>query len=137
VAAMALGSSYIVMQHLATFLAVSEIKVQEQRLAAANLAAIEEMERHSGIPEKIAAADSSYPGRSIMVLQQNAAPAWLKDGFTGLVLDHGQVHLRAADAAKTARGSMMVVSSVPFDQKLLARIASKLGSLTLTSDFEI
>jgi sigma-B regulation protein RsbU (phosphoserine phosphatase) len=133
-AAMAMGSGYVVLQHLATFLTVSEIRGQEQRLAAANLAAIEEMQRHDGTPEQIAAMDASFPGRSILVMPQATVPSWLKPGFAGLVFDHGKMHLRAAHSLKTlktARGPAMVVSTVPFDQKLLARIANKLGSLTL------
>ena len=130
-AAMAMGSGYVVLQHLATFLTVSEIRGQAQRLAAANLAAIEEMQRHEGTPEKIAALDAAFPGRSILVIPQSTAPAWLKPGFTGLVFDHGKMHLRAAHSLATARGSAMVVSTVPFDQKMLARIANKLGSLSL------
>jgi sigma-B regulation protein RsbU (phosphoserine phosphatase) len=130
-AAMAMGSGYVVLQHLATFLTVSEIRGLGQRLAAANLAAIEEMQRHDGTPAQIAAMDASFPGRSILVMPQAAAPSWLKPGFTGLVFDHGKMHLRAAHSLKTARGPAMVVSTVPFNQRLLARIANKLGSLTL------
>lgn len=130
-AAMAMGSGYVVLQHLATFLTVSEIRGQAQRLAVANLAAIEEMQRHEGTPERIAAQDAAFPGRAILVIPQSTAPAWLKPGFTGLVFDHGKIHLRAAHSLATARGSAMVVSTVPFDEKQLARIANKLGSLTL------
>lgn len=130
-AAMAMGSGYVVLQHLATFLTVSEIRGQEQRLAAANLAAIEELERHAGTPEQIAAMDASFPGRSILVMPKAKVPSWLKPGFSGLVFDHGKIHLRAANTLTTSHGSAMVVSSVPFDQKLLVRIANKLGALTL------
>jgi sigma-B regulation protein RsbU (phosphoserine phosphatase) len=136
--AMAAGSGYLVMGDLATFIAVSEIKEQEQRLGAANAAAVEEITRHSSTPEKIASGDLSFPGRSIYVAPAASLPNWLKDGFTGLVSEHGRIYLRAANSMPTARGPAMVVSTVPFDQKLLARIASKLGSLTLSSaDFEL
>ncbi|HEU4414297.1 MAG TPA: SpoIIE family protein phosphatase, partial [Candidatus Angelobacter sp.] len=58
--------------------------------------------------------------------------------FSGMVSDHGKIYLRAANSISTSHGPGMVVSSVPFDQKLLARIASKLGSLTLSSvDFDL
>ena len=105
---MALGSGYLVLQHLATFLTVSEIRGQEQRLTAANLAAIEEMQRHAGTPAQIAAMDASFPGRRILVLQQAAIPSWLKTGFSGLVFDHGEICLRAANALETAHGTAMV-----------------------------
>jgi phosphoserine phosphatase RsbU/P len=136
VAAMAIGTAYVAVEHLATFVAVSEIHAQEQSLAAANAAAVEEIERHSSSPEQIAARDLLFPGQSITVVPQSAAPAWMKDGFAGLVTDRDHVYLRAAHSAKV-KGPVMVISSVPFDHKILARVAAKLGSLTITwTDFE-
>ena len=133
-AVMAVSLGYVAVEHLATFVAVSEIRAQEQSLAAANAAAVEEMERHNGSPEQIAARNPSFPGESITL---GGAPDWLKDGFAGLVTDHGGVYLRAAHLAKI-KEPVMVISSVPFDQKVLAKVAtsSKLGSLTMTSHFE-
>jgi sigma-B regulation protein RsbU (phosphoserine phosphatase) len=133
-AAMAIGLGYVAVEHLATFVAVSEIRTQEQRLAAANAAAVEEMERHNGSPEQLAARDPSFPGQSITL---GGAPDWLKDGFAGLVTDHGRLYLRAAHLARM-KEPVMVVSSVPFDRKILAKVAvsSKLGSLTMTEHFE-
>jgi sigma-B regulation protein RsbU (phosphoserine phosphatase) len=119
-------------EHLATFVAVSEIQGQAQRLSAANDSAVEEIERHSGTPEQIAARETAFPGQSIAMLSASAAPAWLKSGFAGLVTEQGHAYLRAAHTAKTARGPAVVVSSVPFDQKMLARVAGKLGSLSVT-----
>ena len=130
-AAMALGSGYLVLQHLATFLTVSEIRGQEQRLTAANLAAIEEMQRHAGTPGQIAAMDASFPGRRILVMPQGTTPQWLKPGFSGLVFDRGEICLRAANSLETAHGPAIVVSTVPFNQRLLGSVASKLGALTL------
>ena len=136
--AMALGSGYLVLGDLATFIAVSEIKGQEQRLGAANAAAVEEITRHGNTAEKVAANDPSFPGRTVTFEAVSSLPSWLKDGFSGMVSDHGKIYLRAANSVPTSHGVAMVVSSVPFDQKLLARIASKLGSLTLSSvDFEL
>jgi sigma-B regulation protein RsbU (phosphoserine phosphatase) len=135
-AAMAIGSGYVAMEHLATFVAVSEIRAQEQNLAATNAAAVEELERHSGSPEQIAARDQAFPGQSITVVPQSTAPAWLKDGFASLVSDRGHLYLRAAHSARL-KEPVMVISSVPFDQKILAKVAAKLGSLTITwADFD-
>ncbi len=132
-AVMAFGSGYVLAQHLATFLAVSEVRVQEQRLASANLAAIEEMERHKADPEKISAERVPFAGRTVTVLKPGEAPAWLKNGFSGLVYDNDKFYLRAVNSIPTPRGPALVVSSVPFDTKLLALVANKLGSLTLSS----
>jgi len=129
-AAMALGSGYLVVQHLATFLTVSEIRGQEDRLTAANLAAIEEIQRHAGTPGQIATADSYFAGRKIVVMPASAIPAWLKSGFSGLVFDHGETSLRAANSLDTTHGRAMVVSSVPFNQQFLSRIANKVGALS-------
>jgi sigma-B regulation protein RsbU (phosphoserine phosphatase) len=131
--AIALLSGYLVLGDLAIFSAVSEIKVEANRLGAANAAAEEEITRHSSTPEKIAAADTSFPGRSIAVLPKSALPGWVRDGFAGLVSEKGHIYLRAANRHQDSQGPSMVVSSVLFDQKFLGRIASKVGSLTLYS----
>jgi sigma-B regulation protein RsbU (phosphoserine phosphatase) len=131
--ALAVGSGYLVLGDLATFIAVSEIKVQESHLGAANAIAAEEITRHRNTPEKIADSDASFPARSITITPMSTLPVWVKDGFTGLVSDQGRIYLRAANSIPGSKGPAMVVSSVPFDQKLLTRIASRLGSLTLSS----
>lgn len=131
-AAMVLGFAYIGVEHLATFIAISEIHGQEQRLAAANAAAVEEIERHKGTPEQIAARDLTFPGRSLTIISPSDAPDWLKSGFAGLVTEQGRAYLRAAHTATTTQGTRFVISTVPFDQKMLGRITTKLGALTVT-----
>ena len=131
--AIALLSGYLVLGDLAIFSAVSEIKAEASRLGASNAAAEEEITRHSTTPEKIAASDMSFPGRSIAVLPKSSLPGWVRDGFTGLVSEKGHIYLRAANSHRDSQAQTMVVSSVLLDQKFLARIASKVGSLTLYS----
>jgi phosphoserine phosphatase RsbU/P len=131
--AIALLSGYLVLGDLAVFSAVSEIKAEANRLGAANAVAEEEITRHRSTPEKIAATDTSFPGRSIAVLPKSSLPGWVRDGFTGLVSEKGHIYLRAANSLQDSHGSSMVVSSVLLDRKFLARIASKVGSLTLYS----
>ena len=129
----ALLSAYLVLGDLAIFSTVSEIKAEASRLGAANAAAEEEIFRHSSTPEKIAVADKSFPGRSITVLPTSSVPGWVKDGFTGLVSEKGHIYLRAANSHQDSRGQAMVVSSIQIDRKFLAKIATKVGSLTLYS----
>src|SRR5436305_125745 len=129
----ALLSGYLVLGDLAVFSAVSEIKAEANRLGAANAAAEEEITRHSSTPEKIAVADKSFPGRSIAIVPTSSLPAWVKDGFTGLVSEKGHIYLRAANSLQDSRNPAMVVSTVLLDRKFLARIAIKVGSLTLYS----
>jgi phosphoserine phosphatase RsbU/P len=131
--AIALLSGYLVLGNLAIFSAVSEIKAEANRLGASNATAEEEITRHSTTPEKIAASDTSFPGRSIAVVPKSSLPRWVRDGFTGLVSENGRIYLRAANAHRDSHAQAMVVSSVLLDQKFLARIASKVGSLTLYS----
>ena len=38
--------------------------------------------------------------------------------FPGLISENGRIHLRAANAMAGSRGPAMVISSVPFDQRL-------------------
>src|SRR6185369_4253628 len=101
--ALALGSGFLILGELSTFIAVSEIKVQQHNLGAANAAAAEEITRHSSSPEKIAANDGAFPGRSITVLPMSIVPSWLKDGFIGMVSDKGRIYLRAANSISGAR----------------------------------
>lgn len=131
--AIALLAGYLVLGDLAIFSTVSEIKAEASRLAAANAAAEEEITRHSSTPEKITMADKSFPGRSVAILPMSAVPSWVKDGFSGLVNEKGHIYLRAANSYQDSRGPAMVISSVLLDQKLLAKVADKVGSLTLYS----
>src|SRR5215472_18824415 len=50
---MALGIGYFSVKHLAHFLALSEIRAQSQRLAAANAAAAEDIESRRKTPQQI------------------------------------------------------------------------------------
>ena len=132
-AAIALLSGYLVLGDLAVFSTVSEIKAEASRLAAANVAAEEEITRHGSTPEKVAVADKSFPGRSITILPMSSVPGWVKDGFSGLVNEKGYIYLRAANSYQDSGGRVMVISSVLLDQKFLAKVANKVGALTLYS----
>src|SRR5712671_2213448 len=107
----ALLSGYLVLGDLAVFSAVSEIKAEANRLGAANAAAEEEITRHSSTTEKIAVANKSFPGRSIAIVSTSSLPAWVKDGFTGLVSEKGHIYLRAANSLQNSHSSAMVVST--------------------------
>jgi sigma-B regulation protein RsbU (phosphoserine phosphatase) len=133
---MALGTGYLTVEHLATFLAVSSIREQEQRLSAANAAAAEQIVNRRKLPHEIMASDTLFPGRSLTIVPVSDAPKWLNDGFTGLASDQGQLYLRAANLIQTPHGRDMVISSVPFDQKFLARVAANLGALGLSESLQ-
>jgi sigma-B regulation protein RsbU (phosphoserine phosphatase) len=116
----------------ATFLTASEIQSQLQRLAAANSAAAEQIIKHSAKPEEICARDTEFPGRKILISRISERPDWLKDGFSGLVTDHGQFYLRAVDSTETKSGRVSVISSVPLGKQLLGQIASRFGRITFS-----
>lgn len=134
--ALAIGSGYLVLEQLATYLTVSEIRAQEQRLAAANIAAAEKIFNRGSSPEQILANDPVFPGRSILVLPSRLAPQWLTTDFAGLANDRGHLYLRAAHVlppdTKSGGERRIVISSVPFDQKFLAKVAAQIGSLTIS-----
>jgi phosphoserine phosphatase RsbU/P len=126
---MAFISGYAVLEQMATFFAVSEIHAQEQRLAAANAAATERIAHGTAITQ-IMAEDTVFPGRSISVEPAETSPKWLAIGGAELFHDQGHYFVRAANATQVGGKKVVVVSSVPFDQKFLARAAKGLGTLT-------
>lgn len=129
--AMALGGGYLMLEQLATFFTVSEIRQYTQRLQAANSAAAEQIAKRGSTPEQIMATDRLFPGRTVTLLSGDKAPSWLKNDFGGLTQDQGHLKLRAATRIRTANGDELVLSDVPLDRNFLARIASPLGSLTI------
>lgn len=129
--AMALGGGYLMLEQLATFFTVSEIRQYTQRLQAANSAAAEQIAKRGSTPEQIMAVDRLFPGRTVMVLPADKAPSWLKNDFGGLIQDQGHLKLRAATRIQAANGVELVLSDVQVDRNFLARIASPLGSLTI------
>jgi phosphoserine phosphatase RsbU/P len=128
--AMAAGTMYFAVEHLAVYLAVSEIQAQGHRLAAANQAAVERISQQNASPDRIMASDTIFPGRTITVVPRDSAPPWVKDGFAGLVCDEQHLYLRAANTLTAAKPSF-VISSIPLDANLLGKIMSQLGTLTI------
>jgi sigma-B regulation protein RsbU (phosphoserine phosphatase) len=134
---MTIVSAYFLTLQFATFLAVSEIESQLQNLQRANAAIAEQIE---GQPEtadlyasgKLKPDDSSFPGLTIQVLSSDAHPPWLQEHFKGLVSDEGKLSLLAARSASSSGGAkLLVVSTVPLDQKSLTKIAAGLGTIRM------
>jgi sigma-B regulation protein RsbU (phosphoserine phosphatase) len=129
--AMAIGGGYLMLEQLATFFTVSEIGRFEERLQAANAAAAEQITKRGSTPEKVMAADTFFAGRTVTVVPARSAPSWLKPTFSGITYDQGRLTLRAATKVESADGPAFVISALPVDQKFLAQVASRLGSLNL------
>jgi hypothetical protein len=72
VLAMTFISGYAVMEQMATFFVLSEMRAQEQRLSAANAGAAERIE-DGATPAQIMAGDTVFRGRTITVQPQSTA----------------------------------------------------------------
>ncbi|HLY99251.1 MAG TPA: PP2C family protein-serine/threonine phosphatase [Candidatus Angelobacter sp.] len=132
VASMAVLAGQRFLGQFATFLTVSEFQFRLQQLAASNSAAAERIIEHGDRSENLAALDPIFTGRTIQIFPAASRPRWLQDRFSGLVLDHGRFYLRAAEFVDTKNGRLVIISSVPAGEKLLAGIATDFGSLTLS-----
>ncbi len=135
---LALMSAYFFAGQFATFLAVNEAQVHLQRLQAANVATMQEIAQHGmggtpSIPEQIKPEDKIFPGRVVLIKSESSLPKWLKEGFRGLVVDHGKIYLCAVNIADTGGRKFAVVSRAPLDKPLLSRMAADLGSITVSA----
>ena len=96
--------------------------------------------------------DSLFPGRSVTVFlngervsaqppgnsaEPETLPKWLQSDFKGATEEGEHVFLRVANQAKVGKQKLTVISTVPFDESLLQRIAGKLGRVDLSPDTNI
>jgi phosphoserine phosphatase RsbU/P len=58
-------------------------------------------------------------------------PSYLRQDLTRIVQDHGAVFLRSVSIFPTSNGTLVVLSSRPVDQHLLAELGTNLGEVTL------
>jgi phosphoserine phosphatase RsbU/P len=58
-------------------------------------------------------------------------PTFLKDRFRDIVREGDQLHLRVASSIPIGNSKLTVVTSEPFDQELVGKIAKDLGEITL------
>ena len=133
---LALMSAYFFAGQFATFLAVNEIRSQLHRLETANLATLQQINLPRAghtpfIPEQFKPQDNIFPERTVAIMPPSSSPQWLKDGFSGIVLDGGEMYLRAANTT-TKTQPLTVISSVAMDKQLLAKIAENIGSITIS-----
>ena len=134
VIAMAAISAYFFLGQFATYLTVSEIRGQLQELQAANAASAQQISKKSSVitsPQELNVDDTVFPGRVIRILPESSRPAWLTNGFNGLVQDNGTIYLRAANIIGNGPRQLTVISSVPLNQQLLSKIAADHGPITL------
>jgi phosphoserine phosphatase RsbU/P len=130
---MVLISGYFLSAQFATYLTISGIQAQLQTLEAANSASAQQVMKRSAPgsagPEQFTPDDPVFPTRTVAVVPEDALPKWLSADFTGMVLDNGDLYLRSAKPVLRNNRKIMVISSVPVDQKFLARVAAGIGPL--------
>lgn len=61
-------------------------------------------------------------------------PAWSKDTFRGVVIDHDHLFLRAIDTQSVAGKTITTITSLPLKQDNVDQIANGLGIVTLSPD---
>jgi sigma-B regulation protein RsbU (phosphoserine phosphatase) len=157
VAAMAVITFYLFAGQFATYLVTAEInseltaveqlndtiaqavavRVQKgEGVAATLLDPLREASAAWGGREVIAWFD----GRQIVMFQGSGAdrtgfslPAALPDRFHEVVRDHEGLYLRAGKTATVNGRKLTVITSVPFDKKMLEKVAAGVGAITLYS----
>jgi sigma-B regulation protein RsbU (phosphoserine phosphatase) len=67
----------------------------------------------------------------------HSLPSWAYDGFHGIVIDDGQLSLRALDLEELPGGdAVTVVSSLPLSGPAVAQVATGLGRVVIVPSFE-
>ena len=162
-ASMAVIVGYLFAGQFAALQVSSDIQSELNTLEAANQTitaqVAAELQQGTGAAGKLRTVlptqekvESRFPHRTLMAYldgqtltapapgseaQSEAFPPWLKSDFKGATDDGGRLSLRIASQAKVGKKNLTVVSTVPFDENLLQRIAGKLGRIDLSPDTDI
>jgi sigma-B regulation protein RsbU (phosphoserine phosphatase) len=154
--ALALGSFYLFAGQFATFIVTTGLDSDLKSLQAANSAIAHELSARlqrgtsgeSAALEGLRRSDAAWSQRQVcvwlddkMILNDGpsappplpALPAYVHSRFHGVVRDHGQLFLRAAEVVPASDGKLTVLSSEPLNQSLLEGLATNLGEVTLYS----
>src|SRR5580704_12803048 len=152
--ALAVGSFYLFAGQFATFIVTTGLDSELVSLESANNAIAQQVAarmKHgdSGTAafEDVRQEDKILTGRQICVwlgkkLVVNstpagntsappALPAHLGSPFRGIVRDHDRLFLRALQTIPVSGETLTVLSSEPFDQRMLQELASDLGEISL------
>ena len=154
--AMGLITLYGLGGQFAVFVVTSEIHTQLRSLNAVNAAVTNELVAHldrgdSATAESLAGLrrrDPAWGRREVCAWYGDkplalcnelkgsslTLPTFVKANFQDLVLDRGQLYLRVASSLPVGTSKLTVVTSEPFDQELVGKIASDLGEITLRTE---
>lgn len=64
-------------------------------------------------------------------------PAWVKDGFRGLVLDRERIYFRSVTQERANGHVLTVITSLPLDSQFLGRVVGGLGRMTLWANIHL
>ena len=145
---------YLFAGQFATYVAISDLHSELLHLQAANdalAAQLFPLEASGKLNEQVAeqftrASDERFPGRTVTVsrggkgfvlstegaplaTQPAQLPDFINGDFTGFVVDHDALHLRAIRLSEDRR--MALISNLPITPNLLLPTAERLGSVTL------
>lgn len=144
-------TAYLFAWQFATYVASSDLQNEVTTLGALNhRMALQVGERLSkgatpdeALLQEASGLEPSYPDREItawfhdkaFTLRSGATPVALphesaKDARS-LVLDGGRILLRVADTVPAAKGGLVLISSVPVDEKMLGKVGAQLGEVSL------
>jgi sigma-B regulation protein RsbU (phosphoserine phosphatase) len=68
---------------------------------------------------------------SIEAQNSGPLPGWIRGSFRGIVLDHGQLWLRAVDTVNLKGNATTMITSVPLQKENVAAIARDLGQVSI------
>lgn len=137
----------------AVFVVTSEIQSRLRSMEAANVTISSELAAHIEHGEKPLAAslaglrqrDSSWNRRTVCAWYGEKAlplcqefggaaidhPNSVKDNFSDIVRDNGNLFLRSGTSIAIGSSRLIVVTSEPFDKEFVGKIARSLGEITL------
>jgi phosphoserine phosphatase RsbU/P len=149
-------ASYLFAGQFATYVVISDLHSELQHLQAANdalAAQLFPLEKSGKLDERIAgeftrASDERFPGRTVTLsrngkgfvlstggelLKRNPAtvPDFINADFTGFVVDHDGLHLRAIRLYVGGSPGTALISDIPITPNLLISTAERLGNVTL------
>ena len=140
---------YLAAGQFATYLVISDLQSALQHLKGANdalAAQLSALDRAGKLNEQIAAqlinvSGEDFPNRTVAVWRGKqafalavppaAVPDFVKQDFSGFVIDRDMLHLRAVKHYYSAGLSLTVISNVPVTPELLAGATSRVGLVTL------
>jgi len=152
---LALGSFYLFAGQFATFIVTTDLESELKSVEASNSAIAHhfaaELRHGTGNSEaaleNLRQADKSWVDRRICVWLDRKLvldsvptgestappdlPPYLKDSFSNVVRDHGELYLRALERIPVSGSVLTVLSSKSFNQRMLRDLATNLGEVTL------